>query len=81
MTVRAKLFQNGQSQAVRLPKEYRFENEKEVDISKLGDYVLLSPHTGSKWDHMRQALEMFSDDFVMERAEELPMDTRDEFFA
>ncbi|MDP3119801.1 MAG: type II toxin-antitoxin system VapB family antitoxin [Sulfuricurvum sp.] len=79
MTARAKLFQNGQSQAVRLPKEYRFDNEKEVDITKLGEYVILSPHTQDRWAVMRKALESFSDDFSLSR-EELPIDKRDELF-
>jgi virulence-associated protein VagC len=39
---RAKLFKNGHSQAVRLPKEFRFEGT-EVRISRLGDGVLLEP--------------------------------------
>ena len=38
----AKLFVNGKSQAVRLPKEYRFLG-KEVGIKKVGDIVLLFP--------------------------------------
>jgi len=38
----AKLFQNGQSQAVRLPKECRFSGD-EVGIKKVGDIVLLYP--------------------------------------
>ena len=38
----AKLFQNGQSQAVRLPKEFRFEGE-EVFIKKSGSAVVLIP--------------------------------------
>jgi len=36
----AKLFQNGQSQAVRLPKEFRFAGE-EVFIKKVGHTVIL----------------------------------------
>jgi virulence-associated protein VagC len=39
---RAKLFQNGHSQAVRLPKEFRFVG-KEVRIRRLGNGVLLEP--------------------------------------
>ena len=39
---RAKLFTHGGSQAVRLPKEFRFEG-KEVLIRKEGDAVVLSP--------------------------------------
>ena len=37
-----KLFTHGRSQAVRLPKEFRFEG-KEVQISKIGDRVILEP--------------------------------------
>lgn len=40
--MRAKLFQNGRSQAVRLPKEFRFEGD-EVEISRKGDSVILQP--------------------------------------
>ena len=39
----AKLFVNGQSQAVRLPKEYRFSGD-EVGIMKVGEMVMLYPH-------------------------------------
>ena len=42
MSTTAKLFRHGRSQAVRLPKEYRFEGT-EVRISKLGDKVILEP--------------------------------------
>lgn len=38
----AKLFRHGGSQAVRLPKEFRFEG-KEVDIERRGDEVVLKP--------------------------------------
>ncbi|MEO1483763.1 MAG: type II toxin-antitoxin system VapB family antitoxin [Myxococcota bacterium] len=40
--MRAKLFKNGRSQAVRLPKDFRFEGD-EVEISRKGDSVILSP--------------------------------------
>jgi antitoxin VapB len=42
MTERAKLFMHGRSQAVRLPKEFRFEGT-EVKIRKDGDEVILAP--------------------------------------
>ena len=42
----AKIFQNGRSQAIRLPKEFRFEG-KEVFIEKVGDKVILSPKPAS----------------------------------
>ncbi|HXU45088.1 MAG TPA: type II toxin-antitoxin system VapB family antitoxin [Thermoanaerobaculia bacterium] len=40
---RAKLFQTGGSQAVRLPKEFRFEGQEEVRISRQGHRVILEP--------------------------------------
>ena len=39
----AKLFTNGSSQAVRLPKPFRFEGLTQVSIEKRGDTVLLRP--------------------------------------
>ena len=44
----AKLFKNGRSQAVRLPKEFRFEGT-EVRIRKQGEKVILEPVKRSKW--------------------------------
>ena len=46
--VRAKLFWNGRSQAVRLPKEFRFEGD-EVEIRREGSAVILEPIAKSKW--------------------------------
>ena len=42
------LFTNGRSQAVRIPKELRFEG-REVSIRRLGDGVLLVPVKASTW--------------------------------
>ena len=44
MNATAKLFTHGRSQAVRLPKEFRFEG-REVRITKIGDRVILEPMT------------------------------------
>ncbi len=57
----AKLFINGRSQAVRLPKEFRFEG-KEVGIRKVGNTVHLFP-TDEAWDNFMSS-EPVSDDFV-----------------
>lgn len=46
--VRAKLFWNGRSQAVRLPKEFRFEGD-EVEIRREGNAVILEPVQRRKW--------------------------------
>jgi antitoxin VapB len=43
MTHRAKLFQNGGSQAVRLPKDCRFEDQDEVLVRREGNCVILKP--------------------------------------
>lgn len=61
----AKLFKNGQSQAVRLPKEFRFEGD-EVYIRKLGDTVVLLPKK-HPWKTLFSSLDQFSDDFLQER--------------
>lgn len=58
----AKLFQNGQSQAVRLPKKYRFSGDK-VIIKRMGDAVVLLPFQDS-WETLFDSLEQFSDDFM-----------------
>ncbi len=44
----AKLFRNGRSQAVRLPKEFRFEGE-EVSVRRQGDAVILEPMKRRSW--------------------------------
>jgi len=62
---KAKLFFNGRSQAVRLPKEYRFEGS-EVYIKRVGDAVLLIPKD-SIWETFKKSLDGFSDDFMGER--------------
>jgi antitoxin VapB len=60
----AKLFQNGRSQAVRLPKEFQFVGE-EVFIQKHGGAVLLIPHEKA-WEIFLEGLSGFSDDFMRE---------------
>jgi antitoxin VapB len=56
----AKIFMNGQSQAVRLPKEFRF-NGKEVFIKKVGNMVILIPQD-KVWDTFLEGLNSFSPD-------------------
>lgn len=52
---RAKLFKNGQSQAVRLPKEFRFEGD-EVFVQQTADGVLLIP-IKQGWARLKKALD------------------------
>ncbi|WP_200762483.1 antitoxin [Nitrosophilus alvini] len=78
MTATAKLFKNGQSQAVRLPKEFRFENQNEVFVKKYKKGILLIPKTKDIWDVMIRSLDEFSEDFLKERTQ--PEQKREELF-
>ena len=73
----AKLFRNGQSQAVRLPKEFRFEGD-EVWIKRVGNGVLLLPTTQS-WESLFGSLDKFSDDF-METRDQGAVQVREDMF-
>ena len=73
----ARLFKNGQSQAVRLPKEFRFEGD-EVYIKRVSSGVLLIP-AHSAWDIMMDSLDKFSDDFMEDR-QQPPMQEREDIF-
>jgi antitoxin VapB len=57
--ITAKLFQNGRSQAVRLPKAFRFEGVSEVCIEREGDRVILSPAQRPSIERMIAALDEF----------------------
>lgn len=61
----AKIFQNGQSQAVRLPKEFRFKDDH-VYVKKSGNVVMLIP-AKDLWESLFDSLDKFSDDFMTER--------------
>ena len=60
--ITAKIFENGRSQAVRLPKECRFSGN-EVAVNKIGDIVILIPKE-NKWSGFLDSLELFSDDYM-----------------
>ena len=64
----AKIFMNGRSQAVRLPKEYRFDTD-EVYISRQGDDIIISAKEPS-WDEFFNSESAFGDDFLQERHDE-----------
>ena len=72
---KAKLFMNGGSQAVRLPKDYRFEGD-EVGIKKIGSVVMLIPG-GDPWESMMAGINGFTDDFLSEPVEDLPLQERE----
>ena len=61
----AKLFQSGRSQAVRLPKDYRFRGS-EVVVKHFGNGVLLLP-LDDPWQMLAAGLEAFEPGFVLSR--------------
>jgi len=63
----AKLFQNGKSQAVRLPKEFRFKGDR-VYLKRMGNAVILLPY-GAPWQSLVDSLPLFSNDFMQERTQ------------
>lgn len=61
----AKIFKNGRSQAVRLPKEFRF-SENDVFIKKIGKIVMLIPKD-DPWASLANSLDQFTDDYMETR--------------
>ena len=76
MSQTARVFKNGQSQAIRLPKAYRF-NSKEVFIRKEGENVIISPKPDS-WDDFFASNRRPTPDF-MENRNQLEMEEREMF--
>lgn len=68
----AKIFMNGRSQAVRLPKEFRFDTE-EVYITKQGSKVILSAKKPT-WDEFFDSKSAFADDFLADRFDSQPQE-------
>jgi antitoxin VapB len=71
----AKLFKNGESQAVRLPKEFRFSGD-EVFIKRVGNAVVLLPKARS-WDTLLESLGKFPSDFMTNREQPTEADRRE----
>jgi len=71
----AKVFQNGRSQAVRLPKDFRFDSD-EVFVHKVGNAVVLLP-VRHGWDTFFQSLEQFSADYMQDGRHQPPIQERD----
>lgn len=73
----AKIFESGNSQAVRLPKAYRLDG-KETYITKVGDALILIPKR-SNWDSLIFSLDKFSEDFLSDRTQP-PLEERIDIF-
>ena len=65
---KAKIFPNGNSQAIRLPKEFRFSGA-EVNVSFHGDSVLLSPISMSI-STLPRILDQFDDSFARQKLQQ-----------
>ncbi len=70
----AKVFTNGGSQAVRLPKDCRFTDD-EVLVNRIGSIVILMPKD-DPWKSMLDSLSLFTEDFLADGIESLPVQER-----
>ena len=78
MTQLAKVFQNGRSQAIRIPKEFRVDTQ-EVYIEKVGDSLIIKPKKDNKWDSFFDLLEdVDTTDFLKTRVQP-PLDNKEIF--
>jgi len=78
MTQLAKVFQNGRSQAIRIPKEFRVDTT-EVYIEKVGETLVIRPKIENKWDSFFLMLNDFdTSDFFLDRVQP-PLDNKELF--
>ena len=73
----AKLFKNGSSQAVRLPKAYAFPGD-EVYVKRIKGVVMLIPKKGNPWKPFIDSLDKFSEDYMSSRPQQGNPEVRDE---
>ncbi len=78
MTTIAKLFRNGRSQAVRLPREFRFEGDR-VRVRRAGTGVLVEPMFTNVADWFAELDRFASDPFMPEGRRQPPTPARDVF--
>ena len=71
----AKVFTNGGSQAVRMPKDCRF-SEDEVLVNRIGSVLILMPKN-DPWRSMLDSLSLFTEDFLADGIEPLPVQERE----
>ncbi len=72
----SKVFISGNSQAIRLPKEYQVE-EKELYIQKIGSTLILFPKK-NPWETFEKSLNEFSEDFMIDGRNQPGMQEREE---
>ena len=69
----AKIFKNGRSQAVRIPKDFAFEGVTELTVQKVGQKLILEPARKS-WLTLNDESEPVRDDFLAERPDIFALD-------
>ena len=72
-----KVFTSGNSQAVRIPKEFHIDFS-ELFIKKIGSSIILTPKE-SNWENLERSLSEFSDDFMIEGRTQPAMQEREVF--
>lgn len=65
---KGKIFMNGKSQAVRLPKKFRFDSEEVLILEHPAGVLLMDPK--KKWDYLKTVVEKFSDDLFEDGRDE-----------
>jgi len=75
----AKVFRSGNSQAVRIPKEFQLEGD-EVEIRKIGSALVLRPKRTS-WAAIEESLKKFSGDFMKDGRKQPPQQKRKRAFS
>ncbi len=75
----ARIFRSGNSQAVRIPKEFQLEGN-EVEIVKRGNALVLRPKRKS-WAALINSLQKFTDDFMEKGRKQPPVQKRDQAFS
>ncbi|MFO0774296.1 MAG: type II toxin-antitoxin system VapB family antitoxin [Nitrospiraceae bacterium] len=74
-----KLFFSGNSQAVRIPREFQMEGE-EVEIERRGNTLVIKPKKKS-WGNLAASLRRFTPDFMAEGRNQAPAQKRKRSFA
>jgi len=76
---KTKLFMSGNSQAVRIPREFQLEGD-EVEIQRRGNTLVIRPKKET-WQSLTESLAMFTDDFMEEGRLQPPIQKRKRPFA
>jgi len=74
----AKVFMSGNSQAVRIPKEFHIDHS-ELSIKKIGTTIILYPQN-NHWENLRKSLSEFSDDFMSDGRNQPSLPERESLF-